>query len=102
MRRPIPQSGKEFHILFSFFRKRGNTHRTDARSQPAKPVWRQGASKRAAHLAIAVGSREAVNALTERLRADGHTILSEPRLTGDGYYESAIADPEENIVEITA
>ena len=39
-----------------------------------------------AHLAIAVGSREAVNALTERLRADGHTILSEPRLTGDGYY----------------
>ena len=55
-----------------------------------------------AHLAIAVGSREAVNALTERLRADGHTILSEPRLTGDGYYESAIADPEGNTVEITA
>ncbi len=66
------------------------------------PSGDKGHQKGLAHLAIAVGSREAVNALTERLRADGHTILSEPRLTGDGYYESAIADPEENIVEITA
>ena len=48
------------------------------------------------------GSRETVNELTERLRADGYTILSEPRITGDGYYESAIADPEGNYVEITA
>ncbi len=55
-----------------------------------------------AHLAISVGSKEAVNNLTERLRMDGYRILSEPRTTGDGYYESAVADPEGNYVEIIA
>lgn len=55
-----------------------------------------------AHFAISVGSKEQVDALTERLRLDGYTILSEPRTTGDGYYESAVADPEGNHVEITA
>lgn len=55
-----------------------------------------------AHFSISAGSREAVDELTERLRADGYRILSEPRLTGDGYYESAVADPEDNCVEITA
>lgn len=54
-----------------------------------------------AHFAVSVGSREAVNRLTEQLRRDGYTILGEPRTTGDGCYESAIADPEGNRVEIT-
>lgn len=54
-----------------------------------------------AHFAISVGSKEAVNSLTEKLRADGHTIESEPRTTGDGYYESVVLDPEGNYVEIT-
>ncbi len=55
-----------------------------------------------AHIAISVGSREAVESITEKLRKDGFTILSEPRLSGDGYYESAFADPEGNYVEILA
>ncbi len=55
-----------------------------------------------AHIAISVGGKDKVNALTELLRSDGYTILSEPRTTGDGNYESAIADPEGNYVEITA
>ena len=55
-----------------------------------------------AHFAISVGGKEIVNTLTERLRKDGYSILSEPRTTGDGYYESAIADPEGNYVEISA
>lgn len=62
----------------------------------------RGNLKGLAHFAIAVGSVEAVNALTERLMADGYTILNGPRLTGDGYYESVIADPEGNHIEITA
>jgi lactoylglutathione lyase len=62
----------------------------------------RGNLKGLAHIAISVGSKEAVDALTERLRADGHTITSEPRTTGDGYYESVALDPEGNIVEIVA
>ncbi len=55
-----------------------------------------------AHFAISVGSKETVLALTERLRSDGYAVLSEPRTTGDGYFESAVADPEGNYVELTA
>jgi lactoylglutathione lyase len=53
------------------------------------------------HVAFSVGSKERVNSLTERLRVDGHKIVSGPRTTGDGYYESVILDPEGNQVEVT-
>lgn len=55
-----------------------------------------------AHIAISVHSEEAVDMLTERLREDGYQIEGEPRTTGDGYYESAVLDPEGNLVEIIA
>jgi lactoylglutathione lyase len=54
-----------------------------------------------AHLAFSVGSRESVEALTARLKADGYQVLDGPRLTGDGYYESVVLDPESNRIEIT-
>lgn len=54
------------------------------------------------HIAISVGSESAVDSLTERLRADGYSIIGEPRRTGDGYYESVVLDPEQNRIEITA
>lgn len=54
-----------------------------------------------AHIAFSVGSREDVDDLTERLRADNYTVAGEPRLTGDGYYESIVLDPDGNRVEIT-
>lgn len=54
------------------------------------------------HLAFAVGSRENVDNLTERLRAGGYPVLSGPRMTGDGYYESCIGGPEGQRIEITA
>ncbi len=53
------------------------------------------------HIAFSTGSREAVDRLTERLRADGYSVLSGPRTTGDGYYESCIAVIEGNVIEIT-
>lgn len=55
-----------------------------------------------AHLAFKAGTRENVDALTERLRADGYEIVSSPRVTGDGYYESCVLDPDGNMIEITA
>lgn len=54
-----------------------------------------------AHLALSVGSEHAVDTLTERLRDDGYPVCSDPRWTGDGYYESIVQDPDENRVEIT-
>ncbi len=54
-----------------------------------------------AHLAFSTGSKEGVDALTETLRQEGFAILDGPRWTGDGYYESVVADPDKNRVEIT-
>lgn len=53
------------------------------------------------HLAMSVGSKEKVNELTETLRNDGYTVVSGPRTTGDGCYESCILGPENNLIEIT-
>jgi len=55
-----------------------------------------------AHIAFSVGSKEAVNQLTERLRSDNYTIASEPRTSGDRYYESVVLDPVGNQIEIIA
>ncbi|MEB2773884.1 VOC family protein [Algoriphagus sp. D3-2-R+10] len=54
-----------------------------------------------AHFAISTGSKEKVLAMTEELRDQGCKIIGEPRLTGDGYFESGIEDPEGNWIEIT-
>jgi lactoylglutathione lyase len=54
-----------------------------------------------AHIAISTGGRDSVNKLTEILRTDGYKVISEPRTTGDGYYESSISDPEGNLIELT-
>ena len=53
------------------------------------------------HIAFSIGSPEAVEGLTERLRRDGYRILDGPRTTGDGYYESVALDPDGNRIEIT-
>ena len=53
------------------------------------------------HLAFSTGSKEAVDNLTARLRSDGYRVLSGPRTTGDGYYESCVECIEGNIIEIT-
>ena len=53
------------------------------------------------HFAISTGSKENVDALTETIRKAGYTVLGEPRWTGDGYYESVVADPDNNRIEIT-
>ena len=55
-----------------------------------------------AHFAIRAGSKIEVDNLTEAIRNDGYKVLSEPRFTGDGCYESTILDPDGNKVEIVA
>ncbi|MGL1889631.1 MAG: VOC family protein [Reichenbachiella sp.] len=53
------------------------------------------------HFALSLGSKSAVDELTEKMRASGVRIVGEPRTTGDGYYESVILDPEGNQIELT-
>lgn len=54
-----------------------------------------------AHIAFSVGSKEKVDTLTAELKADGYEVISGPRTTGDGYYESCIIALEDNQIEIT-
>ena len=53
------------------------------------------------HLAFSVGSKEKVDALTLQLKNDGYEVISEPRVTGDGYYESCVVAFKDNQIEIT-
>ena len=53
------------------------------------------------HISIAIGSKRGVDLLTRRLADDGYPVLSGPRTTGDGYYESCILGPEGIQIEVT-
>jgi lactoylglutathione lyase len=63
---------------------------------------RKGETAGFTHIAINVGSREKVDNLTSLLEVDGFEIKGRPRITGDGYYESVILDPEGNVIELIA
>ena len=52
------------------------------------------------HFAINAGSKKEVDRITSQLKKDSFKVISEPRTTGDGYYESVILDPDGNRVEI--
>lgn len=71
-------------------------HRPDMEDME-KPLTRTGF----VHIAFRLGSKEAVDTLTARLKEDGYKVISGPRRTGDGYYESCIVDFEGNQIELT-
>ena len=62
-----------------------------------KPLNRTGY----VHIAFSVGNKEKVDELTEKLRSAGYEVVSDPRTTGDGYYESCVVAIEGNQIEIT-
>lgn len=88
-----------YFITFSDGSRLELMHKPELHANPQAAADRQAGL---AHLAMAVGSPEAVDSLTETLRQAGCPVVSEPRRTGDGYYESCILDPDGNRVEITA
>jgi len=78
--------------------------RLELMQMPSIPVSENDAYKQFTgliHFAVSTGNKANVDALTQRLSADGYEILDGPRFTGDGYYESIVLDPEGNRVEIT-
>ena len=100
------QAGAEYHNrttdFRSYFLTFGDGARLELMNKPGmsdlpKPAVRTGY----AHLAFSVGSREKVEELTARLEADGYEVLSGPRTTVDGYYESCVLAVELNQIEIT-
>ncbi len=72
-------------------------HRLDI-SEPSRRNFMKGM----AHLDITVGDENKVDEMVALFRQAGYTIASEPRLTGDGFYEAGILDPEGNLVDISA
>jgi lactoylglutathione lyase len=81
----------------------GNTRLELMHKPGITPTFKQrGFTKGIAHFSISVGGKGKVNELTKLFRNDNFTIFSEPRTTGDGYYESVVLDPEGNYLEISA
>jgi lactoylglutathione lyase len=87
--------------LMTYFIRFPGGARLELMTHPDLQVAAPGRAVGWAHIAFAVGSPAAVDALTERLRQAGYTLISAPRTTGDGYYESVILDPDGNHLEIT-
>ncbi len=79
----------------SYFLSLGSGARLELMASPVE-------TPRPAHLAISVGSREAVDHMVKEMGTAGVRIVSPPRITGDGYYEAVVADSEGNLVEITS
>lgn len=52
-----------------------------------------------AHVAVDLGSEDAVRAAAERFAAEG-ALISAPRRTGDGYFEAVVRSPEGALIEI--
>lgn len=91
---------KNFSSYFLSFADKGA--RIEIMNIPGKDApASKGDLKGLAHFCISVGSKEAVDDMARQFKEDGFDILSAPRITGDGYNECAIADPEGNYVEIT-
>jgi lactoylglutathione lyase len=93
---------KQFTSYFLTFEPEGTRIELMQRPDISDPVGKRGFVRGIAHFAISVGSKEGVDRLTERLRADHFSIESGARTTGDGYYESVVLDPQGNCVEITS
>jgi lactoylglutathione lyase len=92
----------DFSSRFLYFSTGARIELMNAPAQATDTADPPPASRGFAHLAVSVGSDQHVEELTEELRRDGHTIVGDPRRTGDGYYESVVLDPEGNRIEITA
>ena len=86
----------------SYFLSFENGARLELMHKPEMPdLPKELARTGYAHIAFSVGSKERVDILTAELKAAGYEVVSGPRTTGDGYYESCIIAIEGNQIELT-
>ena len=86
----------------SYFLSFDDGARLEIMNKPQMSVEEKGLNRTGyIHIAFSLGSKEAVDMLTEKIRNDGYNVISGPRTTGDGYYESCIIGIEGNQIEIT-
>ena len=88
--------------LLSYFLTFGGGARLEIMTSPQLEARQTGRRVGLAHFALRVGSREHVDRFVEKLRLEKIEIAGEPRLTGDGYYEAIILDPDGNSIELVA
>jgi lactoylglutathione lyase len=97
-------SGARYHNpktgLTCYFISFGEGCRIELMHRPGVGAKAQGPVAGYAHVALSLGSREAVDQMVAALRQRGVAIQSGPRTTGDGYYEAVVLDPEGNEIEI--
>ena len=86
----------------SYFLSFDNGARLEIMKKPLMSDTEKGLNRTGyIHIAFSIGSKAAVDELTKKLKADGYEVISGPRTTGDGYYESCIVGVEGNQIEIT-
>ena len=91
-----PKTGLETYFLAFDGEERLEIMTRPELQENQKNVMQYGYS----HLSFSVGSKQKVDELTHRLKNDGYIVISGPRTTGDGYYESCVLDAENNQIEI--
>lgn len=100
----IYESESEFHAQFaSYFISFPAGSRLEIMQMPgiANSAYQPGGEAIGlTHLAFAVETKEEVDALVQRAYAENRTVLMEPHMTGDLYYEACILDPDGNRVEV--
>ena len=87
--------------LRTYFLSFDNGARLEIMSRPDTVTCDHGNMRTGyAHISFGMRSKKEVDRLTETLRNDGYSVVSGPRTTGDGYYESCIEGPEGCLIEI--
>ena len=98
-------SGEMYHNplkgFFSYMLSFGNDAKLEIMHRESFSGHHQNDKFGYAHIALSVGSKNNVDSITSKLKNDGFEVLDGPRTTGDGFYESSVADYEGNVIEIT-
>ncbi|MCR9252060.1 MAG: VOC family protein [bacterium] len=88
----------------SYFVKFDSGCRLEIMQMPTIPETRNDAYSQFSgiiHFAFDLKNKESIDLKTKELVAAGYELIDGPRVTGDGYYESVILDPDKNRVELT-